>query len=152
MMRSGDQPSGVRRTGDSAGRSLAWRPGALRGKLRARWAAVLLTALLAFCWQSFVTQTHLHFEPAAYGAAVSGQASPAAVRSDTGKNSSDTPATCPICQEIAHGGLYLLPTPVALTPPEPAAAWQAVAASLVDAVRKPSHAWRSRAPPIQLQA
>jgi len=151
MTRSGDQPSGLRRAGQGAGRSLAWRPVGLPATLRSRWAAVLLAALLAFCWQSFVTQTHLHFEPSTYGALVTGQGSPVA-QADTGKNSSDTPATCPICQEIAHGGLYLLPTPAALTPPEPAAAWQAVVAPPARAVNTPSHAWRSRAPPIQLQA
>ena len=124
---------------------------ALPGILRARWTAILLAALLAFSWQSFVTQTHVHFGADAHMAAVSGETSSAA-RHDTGKGSPDTPANCPICEEIAHNGLYLLPILAVLEAPEPAPVWQAVTALRARAVRKPSHVWRSRAPPISLQA
>ena len=121
------------------------------GNLRGHWAAVLFAALLAFSWQSLVTQTHVHFETGARGIAASGQANSAA-HVDTGKRSSNTPADCPICQEIAHDGLYLLPTLALLEAPRPSPIWRTIATPLLFAVRKPSHAWRSRAPPVQLQA
>lgn len=118
--------------------------------LRTRFAAVLFAALLAFCWQSFVVQTHVHFEPNAGVGAASGQTS--SMNSDPFKGPTNTPTSCPICQEIAHDGVYLLPTPVEFDAPEPAPFWQPVATSLVRLVTKASHAWRSRAPPTQLQA
>lgn len=151
-MRSGSRrPSGPRQVHGRVWRHIRRRQVALPGNLRAWWATILLATLLAFSWQSFVTQTHVHFDTDAHMAAFSGQASSAA-RSDKGKGSSDTPANCPICEEIAHDGLYLLPTLAVLEAPEPAPVWQAVATPIVRAVRKPSHAWRSRAPPNPLQA
>ena len=134
-----------------AQRQVRWRPIALPGGVRASWAAVLFAVLLAFSWQSFVTQTHAHFDADTQIVADSGQAS-AAVRPDTGKRSSDAPADCPICQEIGHDGFYLLPTLAMLEAPRRVPIWQAVTTPFVRAVRKPSHIWRSRAPPVPLQA
>lgn len=119
--------------------------------LQTFWTAVLFAVLLAFSWQSFVTQTHAHFATGAQIVTDSGQASSTA-RTDTGKRSSDAPADCPICQEIGHDGFYLLPTLAVLEAPQPAPLWQAVTISFVRAALKPSHIWRSRAPPVPLQA
>jgi len=112
--------------------------------------AVLLAALLAFTWQSFVTQTHVH--PAPHHALTAPGKAEHAVYAGTGEPSPDQPANCPICQEIAHAGLYLLPVPVALDMPAPATAWVAVGPALAPQARPSSHAWRSRAPPHPLQA
>jgi len=120
------------------------------GVLRTRLAAVLFAALLAFSWQSFVVQTHIHFEPyPASGVAIghSAVADPGPARGPA-----DTPANCPICHEIAHGGVYLLPTLAAFEAPAPAPVWQPVTTQLAHLASKRSHAWRSRAPPALLQA
>ncbi|MET0310024.1 MAG: hypothetical protein ABW023_15055 [Sphingomonas sp.] len=116
--------------------------------LSARWVAVVLVTLLAFSWQSFVTQTHVHAARDSYSIATSGNAAPSKAKSP----SSGAPATCPICDEIAGGGSYLPPTPVSFHEPAAVSVWLDVAQSLASTVRQDSHAWRSRAPPPPPQA
>lgn len=126
-------------------------PRLLRTDLRTRWIAVLLTALLAFLWQSFVTQTHVHFDPGIHSTAEFGTAGSAPQLRD-GQPSSDLPANCPICQETAHAGYYLLPTPIAFHASEAVPLWLVVARTLALTLRQRAHAWNSRAPPHQLHA
>lgn len=142
-MRGGSPHSSARRQ-PCLGRAAA-------ANFTAIWRTVLLVALLAFSWQSFVTQTHVHFGTDLHVAALSGQTSSSA-HSGTGKGSSDTPGNCPICDEISHDGFYLLPVLAEIEAPELVRFWQAVSAPLARTVRKRSHVWRSRAPPISLQA
>jgi len=115
-----------------------------------RWVAVTLAALLAFLCQSFVTQTHLHVDPGARSVALAGPVGTAATLK-TGQSSPDLPV-CPICREIAHGGSYLLPTPVAFLASEPGTVWRVIVPPHALAPSQSSHAWRSRAPPRHLQA
>ncbi|MEP7004619.1 MAG: DUF2946 family protein [Sphingomonas bacterium] len=119
--------------------------------LRARRFAIVLAMLLAILWQSFVTQTHVHANPGVYATAISHSAG-APTRLKAGEGPSDLPATCPICQEIAHAGSYLSPAAVALQPPIPVDLWRTATPALSPALRQRSHAWQSRAPPHQLQA
>ena len=120
--------------------------------LSARRTAVLLAALLAFVRQGFVTQTHEHFAIAAASTLQSTKAlGGAEIR--TGQPLPDQPANCPICQDIAHAGAYIAPTPPIAFYATAAATLSPVAPpSLAFTVRERSHAWRSRAPPAQLQA
>ena len=118
--------------------------------VRPGWIAILLAALLAFSWQSFVTQTHEHFGSGTYSA-VAG-AKTATPQMKGGRSPTNPPDTCPICREIAQAGHYLLPTSVAFHTPETITHWLTVTPSLVLALCLRSHAWLSRAPPIQLQA
>ena len=112
------------------------------------WVVILLAALLAFSWQSFVTQTHEHFDPHTYPAA--GEAKTAGPQGKAG--SPANPAdTCPICREIAQAGHYLLPILVAFHTPETIAFWLLVTPSLALVLCLRSHAWHSRAPPTQPQ-
>jgi hypothetical protein len=111
---------------------------------------IALTALLAFLCQSFVTQTHLHLDPAARAVALAGPAaSPVALKA--GQPSPDVP-DCPICREISHGGTYLPSVPVAIQTIAPVTVWQVVLPPRALAPSQYSHAWRSRAPPTHLQA
>jgi hypothetical protein len=127
------------------------RPGKRPARTRASWA-VLLAVLLTFFWQSFVVQTHLHFEAGGYSlAAKSGEAGARAQPSGP-QSPSDLPSNCPICSEAAHAGNYLLPAPITFVAPAPMAFWLAVTILLGLALVQRSHAWRSRAPPYQLQA
>jgi hypothetical protein len=131
----------------------AWaRGGGRLAGVRALWAAMLFLTLLAFGWQSFVTQTHRHLGERGTSLSLSIQAIGGATAEKGGQVPADTPDNCPICQEIAHGGAYLLPTPFLLQPPAAVAAWFAVTLSLALALRQQSHAWRSRAPPLRIQA
>ena len=119
--------------------------------VRAPRFAIVLAMLLALLWQSFVTQTHIHADPIGYATAIADSTgTPAQLKA--GQAPSDLPATCPICQEIAHAGSYLSPTAVAFQPPAQVQVWRAVAISRALTLRQRSHAWRSRAPPLPLQA
>ncbi len=124
--------------------------GILPERLRARWTSLVVAALLAFTWQSFVAQTHMH---PVQGASQVGSGAAFVTALDTsGNNAPDLPANCPICQEIAHADFYLPPAPITLDVPDRTPDWQPASAPLVSALRQRSHAWRSRAPPTPFQA
>lgn len=137
-------------TGDQ--RSVKGREGGRSAGARALWVALLFLTLFAFTWQSFVTQTHRHAGARGAALALAVQAPGAAALEKGGQVPADTPDNCPICQEIAHGGAYLLPAPIAFQPPPALAAWFAVTLLLALALRQQSHAWRSRAPPLRSKA
>jgi len=126
------------------------RPGlALRGAgrlRRATWFATMVAILLAFSWQSFVAQTHRHYE------SLSAAATTVSVQSPGKSSPGDLPASCPICSELAHAGQVILPAPVTIAAPAEALVWLARTAPLALSRAERSHAWRSRAPPITLQA
>ena len=119
-------------------------------EVRAGWVAVLLATLLAFSWQSFVTQTHEHFGSNTYSA--DGVTKTTVAHVKTGRSPTNPSETCPICRAIAQAGHYLLPVSVAFHTSETIAHWLAVATLLVLSLSMRSHAWQSRAPPTQLQA
>jgi len=138
---SGDDRAGVR---SGATRSAAPLTARVRGAARRAEAwcvAVLLAALIAFGWQSFVTQTHLHLVPAPAAAHVAGpQLAPT-------QSAPDQPIDCPICHANAIGGHYLTPAPTLLPAPIALASWLFVVIRRLPSRRALSHAWRSRAPP-----
>ena len=134
-------PAGV------APRAVQW---ASRRVTRKGWVAVLLTVLLAFTWQSFVTQTHERFDRAAYSAATGVKA--AGPHSQSGQSPANPADTCPICREIAQAGHYLLPASIVVHTPETIAHWDSSTSSLALTLHLRSHAWQSRAPPTPLQA
>ncbi|NYT42549.1 hypothetical protein HZY97_17385 [Sphingomonas sp. R-74633] len=119
---------------------------------RALWASLLLLAMLAFTWQSFVTQTHRHPGAGGYALGLTAKAIAGAEAHKSGQVPPDTPDNCPICQEIAHGGAYLAPAPIPFHAPAAIAAWFAVTLLLAVALQQRSHGWRSRAPPLRIQA
>ena len=104
--------------------------------------AVILTAIAALLWQSFIVQTHIHYPAVAVHAAtgVSHRAHPA-----------EAPADCPICREMAQAAAYLTPTSPPLAEPARAhflLAELPITASVFVAF---APAWRSRAPPPALR-
>ena len=118
-------------------------------RLDARSLAILFAALIAFTWQSFLTQTHVHDPvPISSGTTIAG----AEARVSATQAPSDLPANCPICREIAHAGLYVTPAPVVLSQPAMPAFWLAATEPRRLTLRHRSPDWRSRAPPAQLQA
>jgi hypothetical protein len=130
------------------------RPGPVAGRgttIRARRWLVLFAALLAFSWQSVVAAGHVHFDseaaPAAAFVKQNGHKQPAHPGAP-----SDSPANCPICRGLAHSYHYLPPAPIVFEAPAPVVGAVHVPASIVSAPAPRSHRWRSRAPPLPLQA
>ena len=120
-----------------------------RERMRAGWLVFLLAVALALSWQSFLTQTHQHLASAFAATTVQG-AAPTAALPD--RPSSDQPATCPICREIAHAGYYLFPALATFDAPIATRFDFSAAVPLRPVLVRRSHAWQSRAPPAPLQA
>lgn len=111
-------------------------------RLSAGFLAVLVAAMIAFTWQSFVTQTHI--DPA--------QMPVAAVRGAPAHVSQvpaapDRPIDCPICHDAALAGHYLTPGPAWVLAPIVVVLWRFTVDGKAEARRARSHDWRSRAPP-----
>lgn len=110
-----------------------------------------MAVLFAFTAQSFVSQTHQHFGPGGLSLGTLA-ATPVEPQSPDGSPQPDLPSHCAICRAVAHAGDYLLPTPVLVAAPAERTAWVEIATRAVPSRILRSHAWRSRAPPIHLQA
>ena len=109
---------------------------------------VRAVALLLFAGQAIVAQAHVH-APERWAVAT---VAPAGVASAPAPQRPDDPLTCPVCREVAHAGAYLTPAPVYLPVPGTAERWSPVAGLPIGRSSRPSHSWRSRAPPILLHA
>ena len=105
----------------------------------------LLWLVVALLFQGFATQTHAHVA-ADRTVAAPASARVAAVAVDGQKNGPATPV-CPLCEEKALFGAYLLGGSITIAAPV-AVVYDYIAGSLpLLALRSFSHAWRSRAPP-----
>jgi hypothetical protein len=104
-----------------------------------RLAAVLL--LLAFGFQSYIAQTHIHDIAAK---------TPAAVVHQSGHDKSplqNSPLDCSFCQMLSHAGSILMPDAAFLVP---APHWMKMTAPhylRAGAGTTANHYWQSRAPP-----
>ena len=103
---------------------------------------VIYAAMLAFAFQGYVLQTHIHFAPATAIADTQG----ASGHHDKFP-ANDDPANCPICQEILHSGHFVTPAAAALLLPTLAVSTIALVDQPLPVVAAPSHSWRGRAPP-----
>jgi hypothetical protein len=104
----------------------------------------MLAVLLAFAFQAFAVQTHLHGQPASAKSVQMAQGDAPAKPLPTDPLD---PATCKLCQELIHSG-------AAVTPAGPEIAllldWAAAAlppAWLPSTALLPQTGWQSRAPP-----
>jgi hypothetical protein len=119
---------------------------------------VAALALVAFAFQSYVTQTHIHLASGSAGHShttaaivfssavkgVSGQKS--APKNQTPGN--DEPVKCPLCQAVGYAGHFVTPSAAsALLLPATAISILPLLLALVPAHETPSHNWRGRAPP-----
>jgi hypothetical protein len=100
--------------------------------------------LLAFFFQSYATQTHIHVEPDGITLANMTMVS----HHDAGKGTppADNPNDCPLCQ-LLYGGQYVAPASLIFFLPM-------IAVSVIEAVQAAlphydaaSHNWQGRAPP-----
>lgn len=125
-----------------------FRPHRAKSKAKAQRAsvgrlAITLFALLAFTFQSFVAQVHIHAAPSTASSALS-----------TGKVSqpgklpaNDDPSNCPICQIILHAGQFVTPSAITFALPSFALFFVATAVRQSPSAEAGSHSWQSRAPP-----
>ena len=115
------------------------------GRPSRAWPRALVILLLA-CWlvQGTAIQTHIHFVNQTRLAQAA--AGPSAGRLTKPLNGND-PADCPLCQEAAMAGAYLLPPAIALPSPPVAVLWLATATITEFKLLAPRHGWQSRAPP-----
>ncbi len=116
--------------------------GTRRGSTR----VVAWVLLFAFALQCYATQIHIHGSPLVSVGVSAGIGTDEAGRHGKSPVAPD-PATCPICQAIAHTGLFFTPAPPLLFLP----AWVAhIALPMREhAISRaaPTHDWLSRAPP-----
>lgn len=112
---------------------------------------VLLAALLGFSWQSVLAETHRHAPSETASRTVAAEQDGHGQGSRRGAPA-DTPASCPICRELAHVNYYLPPAPLAFDAPRPVVAPVLAALPVARSISSRSHRWRSRAPPLLLQA
>jgi hypothetical protein len=106
----------------------------------------LLWLVVALLFQGFATQTHAHFG-ADRTLAAAASMRVATVVVDGREQGPVTPA-CPLCEEKALFGAYLLTGSIAIVAPVGTAYRYAAAFLPSLALHASSHAWRSRAPPI----
>ena len=124
------------------------RPTRLDGTIRSRIAVLFL--VLAVLFQGGIVQTHNHLGSGIVSASdqYADPGVPTVSRSlATGKSQPTAPPSCPLCQDQALFGSYMLATPAAFAPPVAIQAWYLPTLLLSSVVRQSSHAWRSRAPP-----
>lgn len=119
--------------------------------IRAFRIALLVATLFAILFQSFIVQAHAHthhdMAPIVHSVATHALAGVA----DDGSTQPDE-SDCPICWEMAHAGTFVLPDDPVFLAPETRAIWVAALLPPVSVRNVCSHAWRSRAPPLSLQA
>lgn len=117
----------------------------IRGLLTRAFAVL---TLVAFTFQGFVTQTHIHTAPAGVPVAIDQfdgvfQA-PSPDKKLPAKNDSQT---CPLCQQFASAGQFLTPSAAAIVLPWLAVSVVEVVALTTHLIAPVSHSWRGRAPP-----
>ena len=100
--------------------------------------------LLAFFFQSYATQTHIHIEPDGLTLANVDVAS----HHDAGKGAppADNPNDCPLCQ-LLYGGQYVAPDTLVFFLPMVAVSTIEIALGVTPHYDAVSHSWHGRAPP-----
>jgi hypothetical protein len=106
------------------------------------WRLVTWMLLLAFTWQAFATQTHIH----AAQQIRSGHALASAPERSKSPLKSDA-ADCPLCQAVFHAGAFVSPAAPFLYLPAFLAEWKLPAAVIVGVSVSGAYDWKSRGPP-----
>lgn len=109
--------------------------------------ALTFVALLAFVFQSYVAQTHIHMTGQSLSITASADAKTAPQSKPAKFPANQDPANCPICQELLHSGSFITPSAVAALLPMLAVSVVAVVLETTIAPQAVSHSWRGRAPP-----
>jgi len=125
----------------------------------AGWRLLVATlALIAFAFQSYVTQTHIHFAHVGSTSAIKltgrlpSQPIATADKKQIGTPSNKTPSNddplkCPLCQAVGYAGHFVTPASAALVLALTPIAILRLAIPIVSPRQSPSHIWRGRGPP-----
>lgn len=106
-----------------------------------------LFVLLAFGLQSYTTQTHIH-KPTLPGFAGIAAALDIDVPAKDGKAPAKQDQNCPLCQAVAHAGVFVSPSSAAALLPTLSVQIIAVSLEIAIAFDAASHSWQSRGPPL----
>jgi hypothetical protein len=109
--------------------------------LLSRLAALFM--LVAFTVQGLAVQIHIHGDPLTALDHVTHVSAPAAPASQDPYD----PANCPLCQELVHAGVYVIPTVSDFIALLNAVAFAPAFALLPHAANERQYNWQSRAPP-----
>ena len=103
----------------------------------------MLLLALVFAVQSFAVQTHIHGQPVTALAHITHVSAPAGPAPQDPYD----PANCPLCQEMLHAGVYVVPVVVDFLVILNAVALAPAFVLLPHAATERQHSWQSRAPP-----
>ncbi len=103
--------------------------------------------LVAFTFQGFVAQTHIHRLGGISTASSSLQIETKRTVPPDKFPANQDPSNCPICQELLHSGSFITPSAVAALLPSLAVSIVAIVLDSAIAPPATSHSWRGRAPP-----
>jgi hypothetical protein len=107
---------------------------------------VALFAVLAFAFQSFIVQTHIHGTSLGFSA-------PTLAKTLGGKGNgklpADNPLDCPFCQAVAHAGAFYAPATPLLIVPFVLMRGAVLRSALRSFVSAAPISWNSRAPPLR---
>jgi hypothetical protein len=119
-----------------------------------------VAVLIAFLFQSFVTQTHIHFPGTtdrfdginiALGKQDAAKAAPlkasAHKPAQNKKSPADDTSNCPLCQASALSGAFVTPAAIVFVLPSLPLSIAPAIISLAAADAFVSHSWQGRAPP-----
>lgn len=105
----------------------------------------MLAAMLAILLQTFAVQTHVH----AFGQAWSYERSDATASHVTQLSHAELQPSCALCETLARAGRTALAAASGVVEPGDTTFGRASIA-IRQAPLHPAHAWRSRAPPVDL--
>jgi hypothetical protein len=115
---------------------------------------VVAFALIGFGFQSYLTQTHIHFAqpfPAAKSKlAASGQVRASGAQQSVPNDKApadDDPLKCPLCQAVGYAGHFVTPSAAALLLPITTISILPLASAIRSSRETSSHIWQGRAPP-----
>jgi hypothetical protein len=103
----------------------------------------MLLFALAFAVQSFAVQTHIHGQPVT----ALGHITHVSVPAGPAPQDPFDPANCPLCQEMLHAGVYVVPVAADFLVILNAVALAPEFTVLPHAATERQHSWQSRAPP-----
>ena len=112
-------------------------------------------ALIAFAFQSYITQTHIHFaQPLSAAAKLLNPADSKSVGKSAAQRSApqnapanDEPVKCPLCQAVGYAGHFVTPAQAVLLLPSAAVSFLPLTIAILSSRESPSHIWQGRGPP-----
>lgn len=118
---------------------------------------VATLVLMAFAFQSYLTQTHIHVLLPAFAVsktAAPGHTARTGIEGAAGQHApnkapgNDDPMKCPLCQAVGYAGHFVTPPAAAsLLLPTVAISVLLLTVAILSPRQIPSHSWQGRGPP-----